>query len=142
VLTERQLFLERAFTAPPQRAGREPEAIIRDLGELSLGAPIVHEDHGIGRYRGLLSMDIGGMPGEFLDIEYAQGDRLYVPVAQLDRISRSSGANPDTALLHNPVASSDEGEEEAYRSATSPPNCWRSRPGARRARAWRSMSTG
>jgi transcription-repair coupling factor (superfamily II helicase) len=46
-------------------------------------------------------MDVGGMPGEFLDIEYAKGDRLYVPVAQLDRISRYSGANPDTAPLHN-----------------------------------------
>ncbi len=102
VLTERQLFPERA-TQPRRRrrAGREPEAIIRDLGELSLGAPIVHEDHGVGRYRGLVAMDIGGMPGEFLDIEYAKGDRLYVPVAQLDRISRYSGANPDTAPLHN-----------------------------------------
>ncbi len=102
VLTERQLFPERA--AQPRRrkrAGREPDAIIRDLGELSLGAPIVHEDHGVGRYRGLVAMDIGGMPGEFLDIEYAKGDRLYVPVAQLDRISRYSGANPDTAPLHN-----------------------------------------
>jgi len=102
VLTERQLFPERASQPRRRkRAGREPEAIIRDLGELSLGAPIVHEDHGVGRYRGLLSMDIGGMPGEFLDIEYAKGDRLYVPVAQLDRISRYSGANPDTAPLHN-----------------------------------------
>ncbi|MDE2408608.1 MAG: transcription-repair coupling factor, partial [Xanthomonadaceae bacterium] len=102
VLTERQLFPERA--AQPRRrkrAGREPEAIIRDLGELTLGAPIVHENHGVGRYRGLVAMDIGGMPGEFLDIEYAKGDRLYVPVAQLDRISRYSGANPDTAPLHN-----------------------------------------
>ncbi|WP_028838399.1 transcription-repair coupling factor [Thermomonas fusca] len=102
VLTERQLFPERA--AQPRRrkrAGREPEAIIRDLGELTLGAPIVHEDHGVGRYRGLVAMDVGGMPGEFLDIEYAKGDRLYVPVAQLDRISRYSGANPDTAPLHN-----------------------------------------
>jgi len=102
VLTERQLFPERAGQPRRRkRAGREPEAIIRDLSELSLGAPIVHEDHGVGRYRGLLSMDIGGMPGEFLDIEYAKGDRLYVPVAQLDRISRYSGANPDTAPLHN-----------------------------------------
>ena len=102
VLTERQLFPERASQPRRRkRAGREPEAIIRDLGELSLGAPIVHEDHGVGRYRGLIAMDVGGMPGEFLDIEYAKGDRLYVPVAQLDRISRYSGANPDTAPLHN-----------------------------------------
>ncbi len=102
VLTERQLFPERASQPRRRkRAGREPEAIIRDLGELTLGAPIVHEDHGVGRYRGLVAMEIGGMPGEFLDIEYAKGDRLYVPVAQLDRISRYSGANPDTAPLHN-----------------------------------------
>ena len=102
VLTERQLFPERASQPRRRkRAGREPEAIIRDLGELSLGAPIVHEDHGVGRYRGLVAMDIGGMPGEFLDIEYAKGDRLYVPVAQLDRISRYSGASPETAPLHS-----------------------------------------
>ena len=102
VLTERQLFPERASQPRRRkRSGREPVAIIRDLGELTLGAPIVHEDHGVGRYRGLVAMEIGGMPGEFLDIEYAKGDRLYVPVAQLDRISRYSGANPDTAPLHN-----------------------------------------
>lgn len=102
VLTERQLFPERA-TQPrrTRRAGREPDAIIRDLGELSEGAPIVHEDHGVGRYRGLVAMDIGGMPGEFLDIEYAKGDRLYVPVAQLHLVSRYSGASPDTAPLHS-----------------------------------------
>ena len=102
VLTERQLFPERA-TQPRRgrRAGREPEAIIRDLGELTEGAPIVHEDHGVGRYRGLVAMDIGGMPGEFLDIEYAKGDRLYVPVAQLHLVSRYSGASPATAPLHS-----------------------------------------
>ena len=102
VLTERQLFPERAAHARrSRRAGREPEAIIRDLGELSEGAPIVHEDHGVGRYRGLVSMDVGGMPGEFLDIEYAKGDRLYVPVAQLHLINRYSGASPETAPLHS-----------------------------------------
>ncbi|KAA3598592.1 transcription-repair coupling factor [Stenotrophomonas maltophilia] len=102
VLTERQLFPERAgSTRRTRRAGREPEAIIRDLGELTEGAPIVHEDHGVGRYRGLIAMDVGGMPGEFLEIEYAKGDRLYVPVAQLHLISRYSGASPETAPLHS-----------------------------------------
>ena len=102
VLTERQLFPERATQAHRRRrTGREPEAIIRDLGELSEGAPIVHEDHGVGRYRGLIAMDVGGMPGEFLEIEYAKGDRLYVPVAQLHLISRYSGASPETAPLHS-----------------------------------------
>jgi len=102
VLTERQLFPERAGQPRrTRRAGREPEAIIRDLGELTEGAPIVHEDHGVGRYRGLIAMDVGGMPGEFLEIEYAKGDRLYVPVAQLQLISRYSGASPETAPLHS-----------------------------------------
>ena len=102
VLTERQLFPERAGqTRRSRRVGREPESIIRDLGELTEGAPIVHEDHGVGRYRGLIVLDAGGMPGEFLEIEYAKGDRLYVPVAQLHLISRYSGASPETAPLHS-----------------------------------------
>ena len=102
VLTERQLFPERA-TQPHRRrrTGREPEAIIRDLGELSEGAPIVHEDHGVGRYRGLVVLEAGGTPGEYLEIEYAKGDRLYVPVAQLHLISRYSGASVETAPLHS-----------------------------------------
>ena len=102
ILTERQLFPEHA--AQPRRrkrAGREPEAIVRDLGELSEGAPIVHEDHGVGRYRGLVTLEAGGMPGEYLEIEYAKGDRLYVPVAQLHLINRYSGASPETAPLHS-----------------------------------------
>ncbi|WP_226469845.1 transcription-repair coupling factor [Luteimonas panaciterrae] len=102
ILTERQLFPERASQPRRRkRAGREPEAIIRDLGELSEGAPIVHEDHGVGRYRGLITLEAGGQPGEYLEIEYAKGDRLYVPVAQLHLISRYSGASPETAPLHS-----------------------------------------
>lgn len=103
LLTERQLFPERA--AQPRRrtrvAARDPESIIRDLGELSEGAPIVHEDHGVGRYRGLVVLEAGGQPGEYLDIEYAKGDRLYVPVSQLHLVNRYSGASPETAPLHS-----------------------------------------
>lgn len=102
LLTERQLLPDRAVQPRHRRRGvRDPESIIRDLGELSLGAPIVHEDHGVGRYRGLIRMDVGGMPGEFVDIEYAKGDRLYVPVAQLHLITRYAGASSDTAPLHS-----------------------------------------
>ncbi|MFT3896576.1 MAG: transcription-repair coupling factor [Thermomonas sp.] len=102
VLTERELFPERASQPRRRkRAGREPEAIIRDLGELAEGAPIVHEDHGVGRYRGLVTLEAGGISGEYLDIEYAKGDRLYVPVAQLHLVARYSGASPDTAPLHS-----------------------------------------
>ena len=102
VLTERQLFPERASQPRRRkRAGREPEAIIRDLGELTEGAPIVHEDHGVGRYRGLITLEAGGEKGEYLEIEYAKGDRLYVPVAQLHLINRYSGASVETAPLHS-----------------------------------------
>jgi len=102
ILTERQLFPERASQPRRRkRAGREPEAIIRDLGELTAGAPIVHEDHGVGRYRGLITLEAGGTPGEYVEIEYAKGDRLYVPVAQLHLINRYSGASPETAPLHS-----------------------------------------
>jgi transcription-repair coupling factor (superfamily II helicase) len=61
----------------------------------------VHEDHGVGRYRGLVTLDAGGTPAEYLEIEYAKGDRLYVPVAQLHLINRYSGASPETAPLHS-----------------------------------------
>ncbi len=102
VLTERQFYPERATqTRRRKRAGREPEAIIRDLSEITLGAPIVHEDHGVGRYRGLESLDVGGNTAEFLAIEYAKGDKLYVPVAQLHLVSRYSGASPELAPLHS-----------------------------------------
>ena len=102
VLTERQLFPDRI--TPIRRRGkrvRDPEGLIRDLGELEPGAPIVHEDHGVGRYRGLTVLEAGGVRGEFLEIEYAKGDRLYVPVTQLHLINRYSGASPETAPLHS-----------------------------------------
>jgi transcription-repair coupling factor (superfamily II helicase) len=102
VLTERQLFPERAEQSRRRkRAARDPEAILRDLSEIAIGAPIVHEDHGIGRYQGLVALDTGGVPGEFLCIEYARGDKLYVPVSQLQLVSRYSGATPELAPLHS-----------------------------------------
>ena len=103
VLTERELFGERVRTDRKKRRGaaRDPESIIRDLTELSIGSPIVHIDHGVGRYQGLVSLDVGDMPGEFLTIEYAKGDKLYVPVAQLGLVSRYTGTAPELAPLHS-----------------------------------------
>ena len=102
VLTERQFNPDRAPGARRRkRSGRDPETIIRDLGELAVGAPIVHEDHGVGRYRGLITLDAGGERAEYLEIEYAKGDKLYVPVAQLHLVNRYSGASPETAPLHS-----------------------------------------
>jgi len=103
VVTERELAGERARGERRRRqvAERDPEAILRDLTELEIGAPIVHVDHGVGRYLGLVALDVGGMPGEFLAIEYARGDKLYVPVAQLGLVSRYSGADDEHAPLHS-----------------------------------------
>ncbi len=105
VLTERELYGERVRSERDRRrrrgTARDPEAIIRDLTELTPGAPIVHVDHGVGRYQGLVSMDVGGMAGEFLTIEYAKGDKLYVPVSQLGLVSRYSGTAPEMAPLHS-----------------------------------------
>jgi len=115
VLTDRQLYGERArATRRRKHAVREPEAILRDLSELTIGAPIVHADHGVGRYQGLLKLDVGGAGGEFLSIEYAKGDKLYVPVAQLHLVSRYSGAAPELAPLH---ALGGEAWEKAKRKA-------------------------
>jgi transcription-repair coupling factor (superfamily II helicase) len=105
VLTERELYGERVRSERDRKrrrgTARDPESIIRDLTELTIGAPIVHVDHGVGRYQGLVSMDVGGMDGEFLTIEYAKGDKLYVPVAQLGLVSRYSGTAPELAPLHS-----------------------------------------
>ena len=102
VLTERQLYGERVQQQRRRkRVGRDPDAIIRDLADLAIGAPVVHADHGVGRYQGLLKLDVGGEGGEFLAIEYAKGDKLYVPVAQLHLVSRYSGAAPELAPLHS-----------------------------------------
>jgi transcription-repair coupling factor (superfamily II helicase) len=101
VIAEEQLFGERARQERRRRrADRDPEAIIRDLGDLRSGAPVVHEEYGIGRYLGLVAMAVGGMPGEFLLLEYADGDKLYVPVQSLELISRYTGAGVDQAPLH------------------------------------------
>ncbi len=108
-VTETELFA----TSPTGRKRRrqeqvsDVEALIKDLSELKVGDPIVHSDHGIGRYRGLINMDMGqknpdGTPAlqEFLHLEYAGDAVLYVPVSQLHLISRYTGVSPDDAPLH------------------------------------------
>src|SRR3546814_1527226 len=67
---------------------------------LRAGDPVVHAEHGIGRYRGLINMDLGEGEMEFLHLEYANGSTLYVPVAHLHVIARYSGADPAHAPLH------------------------------------------
>lgn len=101
LITETQLYGAQVRQARRrQRAERDGDAIVRNLTELHVGAPVVHEDHGVGRYLGLQTLKVGGMETEFLTLEYAQGDKLYVPVASLHLISRYTGASEATAPLH------------------------------------------
>ncbi len=95
------------------RPGRDVESVLRDLTDLAVGAPVAHEDHGVGRYQGLVHMDAGGIRAEYLVIEYLDAEKLYVPVAQLDRVSRYTGA--EHAPLHR--LSSTEQWERAKRKA-------------------------
>ena len=83
-----------------QEAVTQVDSMVRDLSELKIGDPVVHINHGIGRYHGLISMDLGEGETEFLHLEYAKETKLYVPVSQLHVISRYSGAAPDDAPLH------------------------------------------
>src|SRR5213075_2303344 len=76
------------------------DAMLRDLSEVRIGDPVVHEQHGIGRYLGLVTLDLGDGPNEFLHLLYANDAKLYVPVASLHVISRYSGAAPEAAPLH------------------------------------------
>jgi transcription-repair coupling factor (superfamily II helicase) len=100
VITATDLGMERPRQRQRKRRGRDPEAIIRELTDLQVGAPVVHEDYGVGRYRGLTTLDVDGMPTEFLLLEYAGGDKLYVPVLSLHLVTRYSGASPEEAPLH------------------------------------------
>ncbi len=101
IITESELYAAQARSRAARAAKKSNvEGMLRDLSELKPGDPVVHEQHGIARYQGLANLDLGEGENEFLLLEYAGGDKLYVPVAQLHLISRYSGGAPDTAPLH------------------------------------------
>ena len=101
IITESQIFGRRAAQQRRRKSpGRDAEAIISSLTELNIQAPVVHEEHGVGRYLGLEVINIAGTETEFLVLEYADGDKLYVPVTSLDLVSRYTGASAETAPLH------------------------------------------
>ena len=101
IITEAQIFGMRARQQRRRKArARDAEAIISSLTELNINAPVVHEEHGVGRYLGLEIINVAGIETEFLVLEYADGDKLYVPVTSLDLINRYSGASAETAPLH------------------------------------------
>jgi transcription-repair coupling factor (superfamily II helicase) len=109
LVTETELFAAGITTRrrKKQEQVSDVEALIKDLSELNVGDPVVHNAHGIGRYRGLVNMDLGeknadGTPAlqEFLHLEYADKATLYVPVSQLQLIGRYTGVSADEAPLH------------------------------------------
>jgi transcription-repair coupling factor (superfamily II helicase) len=102
VITENELYAATARPRHQREAARRSnlEGWLRDLSELRIGDPVVHEAHGIGRYRGLAHLDYGDGETEFLHLEYANEATLYVPVSQLHLISRYSGVEPESVELH------------------------------------------
>ena len=103
LIAEAQIF---GLTAPQaqlkrRQKARDPETILRDLSSLTVGSPVVHVEHGVGRYMGLQTLDAGGVSNEYLILEYAGGDKLYVPVGSLSLIHRYTGAEEQAAPLHS-----------------------------------------
>jgi len=83
-----------------RRTTRDNDAVIANLADLTVDAPVVHIDHGVGRYIGLVTLDVGAGNSEYLALRYAKEDKLYVPVSSLHLISRYTGASEETAPLH------------------------------------------
>lgn len=77
-----------------------PDTLVRNLAELKIGQPVVHLDHGVGRYGGLITLDTGGIKAEYLLLNYANESKLYVPVTSLHLISRYVGGSDESAPLH------------------------------------------
>ncbi len=101
IIPETLLLGERVRqTRKRRKTGPDADQVVRNLAELQIGSPVVHEDHGVGRYLGLQHLDVGGLSMEFLTLEYARKDKLYVPVSSLHLISRYTGATEENAPLH------------------------------------------
>ncbi len=102
LVTETELFDATPATRRRRKAAQatDIDSLIKDLSELNVGDPVVHSNHGIGRYKGLINLDLGEGPSEFLHLEYADEATLYVPVSQLHLISRYTGVSADEAPLH------------------------------------------
>lgn len=102
IVTETELYatIARQKTRREKTQRSTTDGMLRDLSEVKIGDPVVHEQHGIGRYHGLINLDLGEGLTEFLHLEYADNVKLYVPVSQLYLISRYSGNAPEAAPLH------------------------------------------
>ena len=101
IITESELYASKPRNRATRTAKKSNiEGMLRDLSELKVGDPVVHEQHGIARYQGLVNLDLGEGENEFLLLEYQGGDKLYVPVSQLHVIGRYSGGAQESAPLH------------------------------------------
>ena len=102
IVTETEIFGHRSETAAARarRRGIDPDLMVKNLIELRVGAPVVHIDHGVGRYRGLETLSVEDGKMEFLLLEYAEQAKLYVPVTSLHLVSRYAGADDESAPLH------------------------------------------
>jgi len=101
LITENELYPSQVRPRREREARKTTnEGMLRDLSEIKAGDPVVHEQHGVGRYLGLQNLDLGEGTTEFLALEYAGGAKLYVPVSQLHLIGRYSGGPPESAPLH------------------------------------------
>ena len=102
IITENEIFpnFVRQIKKSKRNKSFSSDGIVKDLTELSIGDPIVHEQHGVGRYKGLVDLDYGEGINEFLELHYEREDKLYVPVSQLYLISRYSGGPIESAPIH------------------------------------------
>lgn len=101
LIAESPLFGQRIMQRRRREKTRDAgENVIKNLTELREGAPVVHIDHGVGRYQGLITLEIEGQSAEFLQLQYAEEAKLYVPVASLHLIARYTGSDDALAPLH------------------------------------------
>ena len=101
LVAESQLFGQRVMQRRRREKGRDGgDNVIKNLTELREGAPVVHIDHGVGRYLGLITREVEGQAAEFLALQYADEAKLYVPVASLHLIARYTGSDDALAPLH------------------------------------------
>ncbi|HED13067.1 MAG TPA: DEAD/DEAH box helicase, partial [Gammaproteobacteria bacterium] len=101
LITESQLYGDQVLQRRRRTTSHtDPNAVIRSLAELNIKDPVVHVDHGVGRYQGLQHLDIGGNLQEFLVIIYRDEDKLYVPILSLQQVTRYIGGDSETAPLH------------------------------------------
>ncbi|VEC57157.1 transcription-repair coupling factor [Klebsiella aerogenes] len=115
-----------------------PDTLIRNLAELHIGQPVVHLEHGVGRYAGMTTLEAGGITGEYLMLTYANDAKLYVPVSSLHLISRYAGGAEENAPCTSWAAMPGPGRDKKRlrKYATWRPSCWISMPSARRRRVF------